>query len=473
MNHSFSVNGNVNPNELFQAITHAFSGVITVIDKNGTVVYSQNLSGREGYSSQEWVGQPLKKWIDTGYISATPSLRVLESKKPEMDFLSKDGIYAVMTFANPLLDENGEIKYVVAFSLPEQLIHEFSKYISAERNRTTQLVNYLTNYPGQENAFFSQNSSIKETLSVLERVADSDVNIMITGETGVGKEVFSRYVHNKSRRYKQAFVPVNCSAIPPELMESEFFGYEKGAFTGASKEGKIGLFEMANNGTLFLDEIGELPLSMQPKLLRVLENREYRRIGGTKTCKVNVRAICSTNRDLYQMVKENTFREDLYYRLNVIPVRIPPLRERQEDIVPMAKFFLDKLNRKYSSSKIFSEDTLEEFKKYSWPGNVRELSNTVEKLYFTAMSNLLVILPGMGFSQRPSDAVTTAPAATSMDLSLPLKETMRRYEEQYIQAVLDSCGGKVALAAERLQITKAGLYKKLDGFKKAAEETGN
>lgn len=470
MGEQIYMSGESTPEEIYKTVAEAFSGIITATDAQGTIIYSQNLPSDIHYGPTEWVGAPMKKFLDNRFLSASPSLRALESKKREMEFIGKDGKHPIMTVANPVLDENGEVKMVVAYSLPEDLIHAFSQAISAERNRAKQLVNYLSSYHEKKRFLMTQDKKVKELLSVMDRVATADVSILLTGETGVGKEVFSRYIHGQSDRSQEVFIPVNCSAIPSELMESEFFGYDRGAFTGASREGKLGLFEMANNGFLFLDEIGELPLSMQPKLLRVLESGEYRKVGGTKPCKTNVRIIAATNRDLYQMVREHTFREDLYYRLNVIPIRIPPLRERKDDIIPMAKFFLSGLNQKYGASKVFARSALESMLQYQWPGNVRELSNVVEKLYITSSSNVLTIQPIADLTSTSlSSPHGEAPQpASALDTTAPLKETMRKYEERYIRSVLEACGGKVALAAERLQITKAGLYKKLDGYKKNA-----
>lgn len=192
--------------------------------------------------------------------------------------------------------------------------------------------------------------------------------VLLLGETGVGKEEIAKYIYQASARSRKQFIKINCGAIPAELIESKLFGYEKGAFTGASHEGKIGLFEVADQGTIFLDEVGELPLDMQVKLLRVLQEQEIERIGSSKTIKINVRILAATNRDLEEMVKKKLFREDLYYRLNVFPITIPPLRNRPGDIVPFANSFLVSRNRKYEIQKTFSPPALESLKQYSWPG---------------------------------------------------------------------------------------------------------
>lgn len=225
-----------------------------------------------------------------------------------------------------------------------------------------------------------RSKKIEQLVAEIKRVAQFNSTILLEGDSGVGKEVFAQQIHTASPRSNQPFVRINCGAIPENLIESELFGYEKGSFTGADKNGKAGLFEMANNGTLFLDEIGELPLNMQVKLLRVLQEREVTRIGGVRPIAVNVRIITATNKDLQEMVNKGEFREDLYYRLYVIPFRIPALRERKEDILPLSIYFLEKFKQMYDIKKGFTPEAIEVLETYAWPGNVRELQNIVERL---------------------------------------------------------------------------------------------
>ena len=213
--------------------------------------------------------------------------------------------------------------------------------------------------------------------------------ILITGESGVGKEVVANQIVRYSKRADCPFVKVNCSAIPETLMESEFFGYEKGAFTGADRHGKAGLFEQANNGTIFLDEIGEVPLQMQGKFLRVIQEGMIRRIGAEEEKKVDVRIIAATNSNLKKEAQEGKFRQDLYYRLNVVHLEIPPLRKRQEDIEPLSKYFLSKINKKYSKNKEITQNAISELQEYDWPGNVRELSNIIERLALNSYSDVI------------------------------------------------------------------------------------
>jgi formate hydrogenlyase transcriptional activator len=247
-------------------------------------------------------------------------------------------------------------------------------------------------------------SALEMALAEVERVAPTDSTVLILGETGTGKELVARTIHNASRRRERPFVKLNCAAIPFDLLESELFGHEKGAFTGAISQ-KIGRFEMADTGTLFLDEIGDIPLALQPKLLRVLQEQEFERLGSGRTHRINVRLVAATHRDLPKMVKRNEFRSDLYYRLNVFPVVLPPLRERQGDIPQLVLHFVEiYANRIGKRIKHIPEETLDAFRSYSWPGNVRELQNLVERA---------VIRSDDGVLPNPLPAVLSNPLAVS------------------------------------------------------------
>ena len=211
-------------------------------------------------------------------------------------------------------------------------------------------------------------------------MSQNDVSVLITGDTGVGKEVVAKEIHYKGKRKDQPYVCVNCAAIPETLFESEFFGYEKGAFTGALNKRKIGMFEKASGGTLFLDEIEALQLSMQAKLLRTLQEKTIRRIGGVEEIKCDVRIIAASNKDMLEMIRDGQFREDLYYRLNIISIKIPPLRERKEDILPLSEEFLGRFNRKYAKEKYLKASAVKALENYAWPGNVRDLEHAIERL---------------------------------------------------------------------------------------------
>ena len=236
-----------------------------------------------------------------------------------------------------------------------------------------------------------KSAGLRNVLNQVEVVAPTDSTVLLLGETGTGKEVIARAILNVSSRSNRPFVKLNCAAIPSGLLESELFGHEKGAFTGAVSQ-KIGRFELANGGTLFLDEVGDIPLELQPKLLRVLQEQEFERLGSTRTVRVDVRLIAATNRDLEQMVAEKQFREDLYFRLNVFPIRIPPLRERSEDISLLVQYYVDKYSQRMNKRiDVVPEETMAALCRYSWPGNIRELQNLIERAVIMTPGNVLQV----------------------------------------------------------------------------------
>lgn len=306
---------------------------------------------------------------------------------------------------------------------------------------------------------------------IIGEVADTNATVLIRGESGVGKELVARAVHATSSRRGQSFVKVNCAALPGELLESELFGHEKGAFTGAYRR-KLGKFEFANHGTLFLDEIGELPLALQAKLLHVLQDQEFSRVGGRETIRIDARVIASTNRDLEAALATEQFREDLYYRLNVIEIHIPPLRKRKEEIPALVGYFLEKFQRHYGREVILPAETLKCFTDYSWPGNVRELENVIRRLVVLGnvrqiQEEIVVRLQGNSAQQ------STAPGAEPMPVPLPareefsmgLKEIARRAaleaERRAILEVLERVRWNRAAAARLLKISYKTLLSKI------------
>jgi transcriptional regulator with PAS, ATPase and Fis domain len=293
-------------------------------------------------------------------------------------------------------------------------------------------------------------------------IAETDSSVMIRGESGVGKEGIAKLIHSSSKRKDFPMIPVNCGAIPPELFESEFFGYRPGAFTGANAKGKTGFVQLAHKGTLFLDEVGELPLPMQSKLLRFVETGEYYPIGSAKAEKADVRIIAATSRDLSQMIKDKTFREDLYYRLHVLPIRIPPLRDRPEDIECIALYYLEKFNKKYKKNLVLRPSDIELLQQYSWPGNIRELRNSIERT---------VVLNNLDKARKVIEALINPyiqdaePLKNSSNFSvqpdLPLNTALEQFELRYLQAVVDHHGGHLQDAANTLGIHRSTLYRKL------------
>jgi DNA-binding NtrC family response regulator len=330
----------------------------------------------------------------------------------------------------------------------------------------TRRLNEARAFPGpadpDRSGIIGSGEAVARLMESIRKVAATTTTVLITGETGTGKELVAQAIHRNSNRRDNPFIKINCAAISENLLESELFGHEKGAFTGAVST-KPGRFELADKGTLFLDEIGELPLDMQVKLLRVIQDHEFERVGGLKTIKVDVRLLAATNRNLFQEVKNGRFREDLYYRLNVFPLHLNPLRERQEDIPALAGFFLDKFNRKLEKDiKSISGRVMDKFMNYGWPGNIRELENIMERLVLISSGDEIrmddippEIAAGMDFLK----------AGEAGDEDRPFKDVIRNrmedVERQMIESTLNECEGNVTQAAKRLGMSRKGLQLKM------------
>jgi len=297
---------------------------------------------------------------------------------------------------------------------------------------------------------------IEKVYELIDQVAKTDVTVLITGESGTGKEVVARAIHNLSERYDAPFVPVNCGAIPSELTESEFFGHEKGAFTGATGQ-KLGKFEIAQHGTIFLDEISTLPFNLQAKLLRVLQERTIERVGGTRQIPVDVRIIAATNRDLKTLIESGKFRDDLFYRLNIVPIHLPPLRERKSDISLLVKHFLAVYNQKYHKEiKELPEKIMDYFIGYDWPGNVRELENIIQRLLVTSSEGAT-----LSIKQLPLEMIKRVKSIPLTEMKLSLAEALRQFERDCIEATLVKTNYRHNEAAELLGIHRNTLVYKM------------
>lgn len=323
-----------------------------------------------GIKAQEIVGKNVQYLLDEGYISAPAVTHLVLSEKRPVSIMQKMRITGkeLLLTGNPIFAADGRIS-LVASTLRD----------ITELNRIKQELDVLRRQQKKESLVY-RSKAMAQVVELAQRVAPFDTTILLTGESGVGKEIVARLVHDSSPRAAAPFIEVNCAAIPADLIEAELFGYEEGAFTGAKKKGKPGLFEIAHGGTLFLDEVAELAAKTQADLLRVLQNKKVRRVGGAALFEVDVRIIAATNKNLLEQVQKGAFREDLYYRLNVVPIVIPPLRQRKEDIAPLVAYFVDKYCRKYGLTKSITPEVLQTFFNYDWPGNVRELEHTVERL---------------------------------------------------------------------------------------------
>lgn len=319
---------------------------------------------------------------------------------------------------------------------------------------------------------------MKCVYELIEKIADTDSTILITGESGTGKELAAKIIHYNSSRSQAPFIPLNCAAIPKDLLESELFGHEKGAFTGALNT-RIGRFELAHNGTLFLDEIGELDPSLQVKLLRVLQEKEFERVGGVKTIKIDVRILVATNKDLEKAIREGKFREDLYYRLNVIPLNLPPLREKTEDIPVLVNYFVQEFAQKRRREPLtFSTEAIQYLMRYRWPGNVRELENLIERLTILVSKDIVTApdLPEKFYQTTDAQPDGDTPARQIMDFNFPecgidFNSVVRNMERNLILKALEKTGGVKNRAAKLLGLNRTTLIEKMKKMKIELQQT--
>ncbi|HWO97262.1 MAG TPA: sigma 54-interacting transcriptional regulator [Bacillus sp. (in: firmicutes)] len=367
--------GNIEMNlqTLLKILDHS-SDEIFVLDGEQRILYVNQACERHyGLKPADVIGKYNVDLFEKGYWKPSIVPEVYKRKKPcymkQQTYIGAE----LMTCAIPLLNDEGEIELVVITATESQTYRMLKAKETNDESKTTQ-------EDEETDRIVTNSGKINRILTFCEKVAPTDSTILIQGESGTGKGVLAHFIHRISKRKNGPFLTINCAAIPEELLESELFGYSKGAFTGANKTGKPGLIEAANGGTVFLDEIGEMPLTLQAKLLQVIQDKQFIPVGGSEMKKVDIRIVAATNQDLIKMVNDKRFREDLFYRLNVIDVHLPPLRERKEDIIPLTYNFLNKFNKKYHENKVISEECLNILIHYSWPGNVRQLENLIERL---------------------------------------------------------------------------------------------
>jgi len=364
-------------NRLDRIIETSYDGIYITDGKGETLKVNKAYEKLTNIKREQLIGSSMRDLEKQGIISKSATLIALKNKAPVTLEQWINHEKKLLVTSNPLFSESGEIEMVVTNVRDVTELEQLQQTVT----KTQEMINEMQKQLLRDQSIVINDPKSKVIIEMANRIAMKHTTVMISGETGTGKEVLAKYIHNNSMRAKQPFISVNCGAIPEQLIESELFGYEKGAFTGANPKGKPGIFELADGGTLFLDEIGELPLSMQVKLLRALQEGEVQRVGGLKVSKIDIRLITATNRNLYQMMQEGTFREDLYYRLNIVPIKLLALRERTGDIVPLANHFLKSLNDQYNDKKIFTGGVLDIFSHYTWPGNVRQIKNIVERCY--------------------------------------------------------------------------------------------
>lgn len=449
---------------LWSAMEYSSDGIL-ISDVDGKVIYvNEAYETTTGLRENDILGRNLQELLKEGIINKAASLSVLEDEKPVSLIHQYVTGKSALTTANPIYDENESLIGVVCNTRNITELVSLRNELSESKmlaKKYTNEIKVLRKQALFHEGFIYVSSIMKETLKLASKAAGFDSTILIYGESGTGKEVLAKFIHNESPRKNEAFIRVNCAAIPKELFESELFGYMEGSFTGASKDGKIGMFELANHGTILLDEIGELPLPVQSKLLRVLQEREVFRIGAKTPTPIDVRILAATNRDLKKEVADGNFREDLYFRLNVIPIKIPPLRNRPEDVSELIEFFLEKLNRKYKKTMIVTNEAMNILESYSWLGNVRELENLVEYLFIMNTGDQIDIeqLPPQIITEQIQNNISI----DGLEITSKLTYMTELYEKTLISSALRTCSS-IRQAALSLGVHYSTLSRKVKKY---------
>lgn len=449
----------------FKQIVDGLDDGIFITDNNGNVLYVNPAYTRNtGIPPETVVGHNVEELMGPGKVYTGGSVPdVLRTGKPafRLSTAMKNGkpqmSYAIGT---PIFDADGKLHQVVASSRPvmslKSLKTDFQAFLQELQNPEKASVGDASK--GElHSTMIGKDTTLQNIWTLISHVAASDATVLITGESGAGKEVIADEIYRNSKRNTQPFIKINCASIPAQLLESELFGYEKGAFSGANSKGKPGLFELANNGTLMLDEIGDMPMDLQVKLLRAIQSQEITRIGGTKPIKLNIRFLALTNSDLKEKIENGTFRQDLYYRLNVIPIHVPPLRERTVDVEALCNHFIDIFTEKYNLPFSLTEKQYGYLRQYQWPGNIRELENIMEYL----------ILCSSGVGQVEDSVITgllniskeQEPAPSDMDFNTAVAQ----FEKQLLENTLQSCSN-LRDAGRKLNINASTISRKIKQY---------
>mgnify|MGYP000141510055 CR=1 FL=1 len=430
-----------------------------ICDAKGKVLRINPASEKlSGVKEADVIGRNMEDLLDEGLFDKSATLEVLKSQRSRTLIQTlKDGRQILVT-GTPVRNSDGDIRIVVVnardISELNRLHTELEKSKALNFHYCSEL-NFIKKYREVSSEFVIRSESMQRIFETAMRVARVDSSVLITGESGTGKNLIAEIIHQSSERRTGSMIRINCGAIPESLIEAELFGYESGAFTGAHAKGKPGQFEMAHQGTLFLDEVGELPLNMQVKLLRFLEDKEIVRIGATTPRRLDVRVVAATNRDLKKMVASGEFRNDLFFRLNVVPLKIPPLRRRVEDIPALIHFFLKKYNQKFQMKKALTPAAIDSLCNYSFPGNIRELANIMERLVLLS-SNEQIGLTDLPKAVRKSESRPPFIPERGSNLN----ETLKQVESRLIVNALKASGSQ-RKAAKMLKINHTTLSRKI------------
>jgi len=413
--------------EVFDA---SFDGIL-VTDANANVLMvNESYERITGIKTSSLNGKNMRDIYNLVWLKQSVAELVSEFKQPVTKRqITQLGSEIIVT-GTPLDDENGQIKLII---INVRDIPEIYEYLEDELRRPREDGQNINLAVSPTKHIIVASEQLKQVYHAAKKVSNFQSTVLILGESGVGKEALAEYIHQNSIRKDKPFITINCGSIPNSLLESELFGYEKGAFTGALHKGKIGLLEAANGGTVFLDEIGEISPDFQVKLLRVLESKEIMPVGAVKQKIIDIRIVAATNRELKQMVKEGLFRADLYYRLNVIELRMPPLRDRIEDIRPLCLYYLKHFNKVYGQNKKLTPDTLKELERHQWPGNVRQLKNTIERTVLMSRNEYIQQYDLPWYSGQPNDMVNNLINEIMDTDKLSVKDALDALERQLYQ----------------------------------------
>lgn len=452
----------------FRAILEGSFDGILVTDAEGKVLFVNSSYERVAeIKREEIMGKYMRELINPVWMPESVAHVVAREKKAvSIRQVTKSGKHIMVT-GMPIIGPEGNIERIVinARDITEiyNLTEELQRAKETEKFYINRMTPSLVGTDDSDRKVLATSEEMKAALMLAEKVANFQVTVLITGESGVGKEEVAKFIHNKSLRKDKPFIVINCSAIPDTLLESELFGYEKGAFTGVMQSGKEGLLETAEGGTVFLDEIGDMPLDFQVKLLRFLESKEVRRVGAVDSKIVDVRVITATNRDLESLVKEGSFREDLYYRLNVVQIKVPPLRKRVDDILPLAALFLNRYNKKYGQEKQLTYDVVKELEDYSWPGNVRQLKNVIENLVITSDIDYLQVSNLPWKEGWRKNEVQKTIDALAQNQSLGLNDAVEALEKEMLSKAMRDYGSSRKIA-EKLKVNQSTIIRKLHKY---------
>ncbi|PGM38281.1 RNA polymerase subunit sigma-54 [Bacillus cereus] len=445
--------------DLQDVFEYAFDEIFVTDDK-GIVVRVNSMCERHyQLSAKELVGKHVKELQKEEIFYPSATLEVIEKKRPvELVQTTKSGEYLHVR-TRPVFDDEGNLRRVISYSRDLTELYQLRQKVEEMDNQLKTYKKELRETYEHEGLIF-KSIAMQKIVETIKKVSVVDSTVLVLGETGVGKSRLVRHLHEVSHRKNESFYEINCAALPTNLIESELFGYSGGSFTGANREGKKGLLESAHKGTLFLDEIGEMPLEIQAKLLQVLQEKTFRPIGGRELKKVDVRIVAATNRDLSTMVKQGAFRKDLYYRLNVLPISIPPLRERTEDILPLIYHYLQHFNKKYGRDVKLAPSTLQMFVGYPWEGNNREIENVIERIVITADDFVTV-----------EDLPLSMQEATVEQSGQSLYRMLEEVERNIILKAYKTYGSSYKVA-EFLQISQSAATRKIKKFIEEEEKIG-